>query len=36
MTVAYTLLSDLAKKVQPPDKDILSCTLFNDDRLHRR
>ena len=35
MTVAYTLLSDLAKKVQPPDKGILSRTPFNDDRLHR-
>ena len=29
----YTLLVDLAKEVQPPDKGILSRTLFNDDRL---
>jgi quercetin dioxygenase-like cupin family protein len=29
----YALLVDLAKKVQPPDKDILSRTLYNDDRL---
>jgi hypothetical protein len=27
------LLVDLAKEAQPPDKDILSRTLFNDDRL---
>jgi hypothetical protein len=27
----YTLLVDLAKEVQPPEKGILSRTLFNDD-----
>lgn len=30
---AYTLLGDLAKEDQPPDKGILSRTLYNDDRL---
>jgi quercetin dioxygenase-like cupin family protein len=30
---AYTHILDLAKEVQPPDKGILSRTLFNDDRL---
>ena len=29
----YTYLVDLAKEVQPPDKGILSRTLFNDDRM---
>ena len=29
----YTLFLDLAKEVQPPDKGILSRSLFNDDRL---
>jgi quercetin dioxygenase-like cupin family protein len=29
----YTVFLDLAKEVQPPDKGILSRTLFNDDRL---
>jgi quercetin dioxygenase-like cupin family protein len=29
----YTLFHDLAKEVQPPDKGILSRTLFSDDRL---
>jgi len=33
MTSPYTLSSDLANEVQPPDKGILSRTLFNDDRL---
>ena len=33
MTTTYTHVSDLAKEVQPPDKGILSRTLFNDDRL---
>jgi quercetin dioxygenase-like cupin family protein len=33
MTLPYTLISDLAKEVQPPDKGILSRTLYNDDRL---
>ena len=31
--MTYTLLLVLAKEVQPPDKDILSRTLYNDDRL---
>ena len=29
----YTVFLDLAKEVQPPDKGILSRTLYNDDRL---
>jgi quercetin dioxygenase-like cupin family protein len=29
----YTLFLDLVKEVQPPDKGILSRTLYNDDRL---
>jgi quercetin dioxygenase-like cupin family protein len=29
----YTLFDDLAKEVQPPDKGILSRTVFQDDRL---
>ena len=29
----YTHINDLAKEVQPPDKGILSRTVFNDDRL---
>lgn len=33
MTTAYTHFLDLAKEVQPPDKGILSRTLYNDDRL---
>lgn len=33
MTLPYTLVGDLALEVQPPDKGILSRTLFNDDRL---
>jgi quercetin dioxygenase-like cupin family protein len=33
MTTTHTHLSDLAKEVQPPDKGILSRTLFSDDRL---
>ena len=33
MTTAYTHVLDLAKETQPPDKGILSRTLFNDDRL---
>jgi quercetin dioxygenase-like cupin family protein len=33
MTLPYTLFCDLAKEVLPPDKGILSRTLFNDDRL---
>jgi quercetin dioxygenase-like cupin family protein len=30
---AYTHILDLAKEAQPPDKGILSRTLYNDDRL---
>ena len=33
MTTSYTHFSDLAKEVQPPDKGILSRTLFSDDRM---
>jgi quercetin dioxygenase-like cupin family protein len=33
MATTYTHILDLAKEVQPPDKGILSRTLFNDDRL---
>ena len=33
MTLPYTLISDPAQEVQPPDKGILSRTLFSDDRL---
>ena len=33
MTTAYTHFLDLAKEVQPPDKGILSRTLYNEDRL---
>jgi quercetin dioxygenase-like cupin family protein len=33
MTSPYTLINDLAKEVRPPDKGILSRTLFSDDRL---
>jgi quercetin dioxygenase-like cupin family protein len=33
MTVSYTHFSDLMQEVQPPDKGILSRTLFSDDRL---
>ncbi len=33
MTTPYTHFSDLAKEVQPPDKGILSRSLFSDDRL---
>src|SRR5262245_66604949 len=33
MATNYTHFSDLAKVVQPPDKGILSRTLFSDDRL---
>lgn len=33
MTLPSTLISDLVKEVQPPDKGILSRTLFNDDWL---
>ena len=33
MSTSYTHLMDLAKEAQPPDKGILSRTLYNDDRL---
>ena len=33
MTTPYTHILELAKAVEPPDKGILSRTLFNDDRL---
>jgi hypothetical protein len=33
MPLPYSLLSDLAKEVEPPDKGILRRTLFSDDRL---
>ena len=33
MATTYTHFSDLAKETQPPDKGILSRTLFSDDRL---
>jgi quercetin dioxygenase-like cupin family protein len=33
MNTTYTHFSDLAKEVQPPNKGILSRTLYNDDRL---
>src|SRR5271169_5348759 len=29
----YTVFLDLAKETQPPEKGILSRTLYNDDRL---
>jgi quercetin dioxygenase-like cupin family protein len=33
MTANYTHFLDIAKEVQPPDKGILSRTIFSDDRL---
>ena len=33
MNSGYTHVRDLAKEAQPPEKGILSRTLFNDDRL---
>jgi hypothetical protein len=33
MTMTYTHFSDLAKEVRPPDRGILSRTLYSDDRL---
>lgn len=33
MTTPFTHFADLARETQPPDKGILSRTLFNDDRL---
>jgi hypothetical protein len=33
MKTPYTHIADLAKEGQPPEKGILSRTLFNDDSL---
>src|SRR5271167_4541776 len=33
MTRNYTHISNLAKEVQPPEKGILSRTLYNDDKV---
>jgi hypothetical protein len=33
MALAYMHFLDLAQEVQPPNKGILSRTLFNDERL---
>ena len=33
MTTSYTHFRDLAKEAQPPDKGILSRTLYADDRV---
>jgi quercetin dioxygenase-like cupin family protein len=33
MSASYTYFSDLAQEVQPPEKGILSRTLFHDERL---
>ena len=33
MTTPYTHFGDLAKEAQPPDKGILSRTIFNDERM---
>jgi hypothetical protein len=33
MTLPYSPISDLAKDVQPPDKGIVSRTVFSDDRF---
>jgi len=33
MATTYTHILDLAKEVQPPEKGILSRTLYNDERL---
>jgi quercetin dioxygenase-like cupin family protein len=33
MTTTYTHFGDLAQEARPPDKGILSRTLYNDDRL---
>lgn len=33
MTTAYTRFLDLAQEARPPDKGILSRTLYKDDRL---
>ena len=33
MTTPYTHISDLAREAQPPEKGILSRTLFNDEKV---
>ena len=33
MTTTYTHISDLAKEAQPPEKGILSRTLYNDEKV---
>ena len=33
MTTNYTHINDLAKEAQPPEKGILSRTLYNDERV---
>ncbi len=33
MKTAYTHINDLAEEAQPPEKGILSRTLYNDDRV---
>ena len=33
MKTSYTHFTDLAKESQPPEKGILSRTLFNDEKL---
>ena len=33
MKTPYTHISDLAKEAQPPEKGILSRTLFNDEKV---
>jgi hypothetical protein len=33
MTTTYKHINDLAQEARPPDKGILSRTLYNDDRL---
>ncbi len=33
MTTTYTHISDRAKEAQPPEKGILSRTIFNDEKV---
>jgi len=33
MTTPYTHITDLAKEAQPPEKGILSRTIFNDEKV---
>ncbi len=33
MVAPYTILSNLAKEIQPPDKGIFSRTIFGDERV---